>query len=284
MLAFFVALTESAQGGFVLTYYAYHMLSIFEAGIYIAFNQVPVYLQWVQRLSPFTHCTKAALIALTRHMKFQCALSPSGLCQGILREVYPCAGPSGAGENHCEVAGYDVLYVMEGVDPRESEWTSLSYLVLIALALRLLQLILMWWPLERIKVYFLGCFSQKHNRVFVGVPKHPLREKSSSQKVQDWGLPGLGEEESKSEMAAVTAGKSCVFVWRSVGAVRRSDGRVLLDNITGVAKSGRLLAIMGPSGSGKTTLIKALSNRASYAKVTGDLMFSGRRPRAEDMV
>mmetsp|Transcript_32418 Transcript_32418/g.67992 ORF Transcript_32418/g.67992 Transcript_32418/m.67992 type:complete len:279 (+) Transcript_32418:93-929(+) len=43
--------------------------------------------------------------------------------------------------------------------------------------------------------------------------------------------------------------------------------RVILDgSIRGVAKPGRMLAIMGPSGSGKSTLIHAISGKIKYDK------------------
>ena len=48
----------------------------------------------------------------------------------------------------------------------------------------------------------------------------------------------------------------------------KAGDKVLIDNITAHAVSGRVLAIMGPSGAGKTTLLNALSARAVYAKVS----------------
>ncbi len=60
-------------------------------------------------------------------------------------------------------------------------------------------------------------------------------------------------------------------------------GKVLIDNVTGYATSGRVLALMGPSGAGKTTLLNALSGRATYAKVNGNIQLGTRPLTAEDL-
>eukprot|EP00002_Diphylleia_rotans_P039834 TRINITY_DN9333_c0_g1_i3.p1 TRINITY_DN9333_c0_g1~~TRINITY_DN9333_c0_g1_i3.p1 ORF type:complete len:607 (-),score=120.22 TRINITY_DN9333_c0_g1_i3:83-1903(-) len=51
--------------------------------------------------------------------------------------------------------------------------------------------------------------------------------------------------------------------------------RVILDNVTGRANPGKLLAIMGPSGAGKTTLLHSLSGRRMAGNLTGRVMVNG---------
>jgi len=57
--------------------------------------------------------------------------------------------------------------------------------------------------------------------------------------------------------------------------------KVLLANVTGEARRGRMMAIMGPSGAGKSTLLKALAGRLPSAKglrLTGHMETSLRDP------
>eukprot|EP00005_Dracoamoeba_jomungandri_P000857 CAMPEP_0174252422 /NCGR_PEP_ID=MMETSP0439-20130205/1897_1 /TAXON_ID=0 /ORGANISM="Stereomyxa ramosa, Strain Chinc5" /LENGTH=819 /DNA_ID=CAMNT_0015332953 /DNA_START=175 /DNA_END=2631 /DNA_ORIENTATION=- len=55
------------------------------------------------------------------------------------------------------------------------------------------------------------------------------------------------------------------------------DRRILLNNITGVAIAGRVLAIMGPSGSGKTTFLNILAGQIPEKAVKGKILVNGRK-------
>lgn len=45
---------------------------------------------------------------------------------------------------------------------------------------------------------------------------------------------------------------------------KAGDTKVILNQISGEAKPGQILALMGPSGSGKTSLLDVLSSRSAY--------------------
>ncbi|KAI9121037.1 hypothetical protein K1719_008070 [Acacia pycnantha] len=65
-------------------------------------------------------------------------------------------------------------------------------------------------------------------------------------------------------------------LWVTVGSGKNK--KPLLQNLTGYAKPGQLLAIMGPSGCGKTTLLDALAGRlGSSMQETGKILINGHR-------
>jgi len=49
----------------------------------------------------------------------------------------------------------------------------------------------------------------------------------------------------------------------------------LLDNLSGIARPGEILAIMGTSGVGKTTLLKVLSGQDDARSTNGDVFIDG---------
>ncbi|KAJ3203760.1 ATP-binding cassette sub- G member 2 [Dinochytrium kinnereticum] len=57
--------------------------------------------------------------------------------------------------------------------------------------------------------------------------------------------------------------------------------RTLLRNVSGVVRSGEMVAIMGSSGAGKTTLLNCLSGRLSIGSLTGNILYNSypRNPR-----
>ncbi|EFC48354.1 predicted protein, partial [Naegleria gruberi] len=55
----------------------------------------------------------------------------------------------------------------------------------------------------------------------------------------------------------------------------KTNNKRILHNLNGKFRAGRLTCIMGPSGSGKTTLLSAISGKAPYANVVGDIKING---------
>ncbi|XP_051116446.1 ABC transporter G family member 6-like [Andrographis paniculata] len=61
------------------------------------------------------------------------------------------------------------------------------------------------------------------------------------------------------------------------GAGETGSSKTLLNNISGEARDGEIMAVMGASGSGKSTLIDALANRIAKESLKGSITLNGER-------
>lgn len=103
---------------------------------------------------------------------------------------------------------------------------------------------------------------------------------------ENYNVEDMFEEDFRSKSAAhaneVKSTAHCL-TWSNLTLTLKQRGTVLLDNVSGGAQTGRVLALMGPSGAGKTTLLNALGNRAPYGIVTGDVNFGSRAFTTNDL-
>ena len=70
---------------------------------------------------------------------------------------------------------------------------------------------------------------------------------------------------------------SKVLKWSNLGVKSRlKSKKIILDNVSGWARSGEVLAIMGSSGAGKSTLMNVLAKRnLKRVKIDGKIAFNG---------
>ena len=83
--------------------------------------------------------------------------------------------------------------------------------------------------------------------------------------------------------ASATTDHLRCLVWKNLTLKLKKDDKVLIDNVSGAAYTGRVLALMGPSGAGKTTLLNALGNRAPYGKISGDITYGRKAFATSDL-
>jgi len=86
------------------------------------------------------------------------------------------------------------------------------------------------------------------------------------------------DAEKGDEGAKGVAKNTTVFTWQNVNYRIPTDSgeRLLLNDVQGYVRPGRLTALMGASGAGKTTLLNTLAQRINFGVVTGDFLVDGK--------
>ncbi|CAJ1329185.1 unnamed protein product [Effrenium voratum] len=88
--------------------------------------------------------------------------------------------------------------------------------------------------------------------------------------VPDAAVPEYRFRGMRLKMSAIHIG------FEKVGVKLNSDGRCILEGVTGEFRPKKMAAIMGPSGAGKTTFMNAICGRAYYGTVTGQIRVNGK--------
>ena len=93
----------------------------------------------------------------------------------------------------------------------------------------------------------------------------------------------LQKTKTQEEVLGELTKSESVFTWTDVNYTVPVVGgeRKLLNNVSGYAKPGVMVALMGASGAGKTTLLNTLSQRQKMGVVTGEMLVDGRPLRSD---
>lgn len=85
------------------------------------------------------------------------------------------------------------------------------------------------------------------------------------------------DDKGDDELKRITKSDS-IFTWQNISYTVPYLGgqKQLLNNVSGYAKPGLMVALMGASGAGKTTLLNTLSQRQATGVVAGDMFVDGR--------
>ncbi|KAK2759372.1 hypothetical protein FQN54_002850 [Arachnomyces sp. PD_36] len=104
---------------------------------------------------------------------------------------------------------------------------------------------------------------------------------SNDEEMGEKGSAGADESDSRysdtKEVEGV-AQSAAVFTWQHVNYKIPVKGgeKMLLQDVQGYVRPGRLTALVGASGAGKTTLLNALAQRIEFGVISGDFLIDGR--------
>jgi len=296
----------AAQGIFVC-------LCVFAGGSFIRWEYIPQGWVWLSEISFYTPITRSLMIDVFARLTYQCdaSLVSATTCslssQGL---SMPCVAVNVDGS--CEVAGSTVLLERLGVSSGDDKWFDFGVVVILLVVTKLCIYVLHWYPWEEIVSAF---HKAKGGAVVQAIVRNNIRlnylatrlgllksedasesfdhesarlKTSVAPSSTDSTAPvaSLGANyisEAAALTAALTAQRVKKVVWKDLTLTLPDSGQVLVDHLKGYATAGRVLAIMGPSGAGKTTMLNALTGRAPYAKVTGQVLYCDRALTVKDL-
>lgn len=142
-------LCPNATVGTVVSQGLMIIVTVFGSGVFIPWNNTPIYWVWLQELSIFTQASRAALTHLHDYIVYECDTPlPNYVCE-VFQRTYPCDATS-TNLVFCLVRGRTVMRILQGTSETDSPAKPFGYLVLIFAVCRIGILILMYYPIERI--------------------------------------------------------------------------------------------------------------------------------------
>ena len=86
-----------------------------------------------------------------------------------------------------------------------------------------------------------------------------------------------GDEHNSKEPAEGVARNESIFTWQGVTYTIPVKGgcKMLLNDVSGYVRPGKLMALMGESGTGKTTLWNTLAQQIYFGDITSDFLVDG---------
>jgi len=156
---------------------------------------------------------------------------------------------------------------------------SILYLIITIVATELLSFArpaaggLVFKPTKRVKQHFWD-FARTPDEEKPGSVGGDLAGGMMLESELDRAEQGQGEGEDLGRVP----GNAKIFTWENINySVSTVQGaKVILNQVSGYAKPGVMIALMGASGAGKTTLLNVLSQRKTSGTVSGEVLLDGR--------
>ena len=157
MTNFFSRFSTDATLTIILNLAVMVILTVYGGGVFIAWNDTPIYWVWLQESSVFTQASRAVAMNVAQYLNYECS-TRDGQCYGPMGELFPCDAKPDDGLQ-CMVKGRTVLYVTQGTSRDSSEWIAFGYLFLIYVSFRLGSLLLMYYPMDVLLAKLRQCWS-----------------------------------------------------------------------------------------------------------------------------
>ncbi|WPA97531.1 uncharacterized protein RHO25_002141 [Cercospora beticola] len=241
-------------------------------GYMIPKSEMVDWFVWLYWINPFSYAYNA-MLSNEFHNKFIACVGPNLVPSGPgydSTENQACTGIRGAEPGAAFVLGDQYL---DSLKYSHSEmWRNIG-------------IVWVWWAFYVILTIIFTTM-QKGSFAQAGVPLIP-REKAhhatpalvadEESQIQEKVAPESDSTDGSSDQGAV-ARNEAVFTWKNVKyTVSTPQGpRVLLNDVHGWVKPGKLGALMGSSGAGKTTLLDVLAQRKTDGVLSGSVLVDGR--------
>ena len=235
-----------------------------------------IWFGWLYYVSPISYAFEAVVSNEFANRRLECSpsmLVPQG--PGISRENQGCAIP-GATPGSNGVSG-DV-YIASAYDySRDNLWRNFG----IVLAFTVFYILVTVVATEKLRFGGSGpgaLVFKKSNKTKKQVA---LAAASSDEEKGSGNVSSSDETLNRSKTQDEALGSlersDRIFTWENVSyTVPTPQGpKKLLNDVTGYAKPGVMVALVGASGAGKTTLLNTLSQRHTVGVVTGDMLVDG---------
>jgi hypothetical protein len=258
------------------------ILTVFAGGLFIPWNKCPHYWKWLQELSIFTQSSRSAIMNIDDYIDYKCYVNSLGQCISPTGDYFPCDAEAPL-NGICYVSGRMVLHVTQGTIIDESKWIPFGYLVLIFICFRFACLLLMFYPVKNIinilSSLFCGIASkgildgkikirkvESQLNTFITMHNVNDEEKGSLLGKDEFIHPNTIIHQHSKKMTGLldemederllnlfyfnnsNAKSQHCLEWKSLSVNLKKNNKVLINNVSGVALPGRVLALMGPSG------------------------------------